>query len=42
MDVDLKSAIDDRRVHHQLSPGYVQLEEGFPHVSIIIFIVIYL
>jgi gamma-glutamyltranspeptidase len=29
MNVDLKSAIDLRRVHHQLYPDYVQSEQGF-------------
>ena len=33
MGMDLKSAIDERRIHHQLNPAYIQLEEGFPHVN---------
>ena len=32
MGMDIKTAIDDRRIHHQLSPGYAQFEEGFSHV----------
>lgn len=32
MGMDLKSAIDERRAHHQLLPTYAQLEEGFPNV----------
>lgn len=33
MGMDLKSAIDERRAHHQLLPTYAQLEEGFPNVN---------
>ena len=33
MGMDIKSAIDDRRIHHQLSPSYVEIEEGFPQVN---------
>lgn len=32
MGVDLKTAIDDRRVHHQLIPTYAEIEEDFPIV----------
>lgn len=33
MDVNIKDAIDERRVHHQLYPQDAQLEEGFNAVS---------
>lgn len=33
MDMDLKEAIDDRRVHHQLYPPEVQIENGFDWVK---------
>jgi gamma-glutamyltranspeptidase len=29
---DLKTAIDQRRVHHQLSPYYLETEDFFPKV----------
>jgi hypothetical protein len=32
MDTNIKDAIDDRRVHHQLYPEYAQIEAGFPEV----------
>lgn len=32
MGKDLKEAIDDRRVHHQLYPEVIQIEEGFESV----------
>lgn len=32
MGMDIKSAIDEPRIHHQLKPDYAQIEEGFPHV----------
>jgi gamma-glutamyltranspeptidase/glutathione hydrolase/leukotriene-C4 hydrolase len=28
-DMNLKNAIDDKRVHHQLIPDYIQFEDGF-------------
>jgi gamma-glutamyltranspeptidase/glutathione hydrolase/leukotriene-C4 hydrolase len=30
MDTDLKAAINARRVHHQLSPEYLEIESEFP------------
>lgn len=33
MDVNLKKAIDDRRLHHQLIPTYAEIEEDFPIVN---------
>ena len=33
MGVDLKTAIDDRRIHHQLIPTYAEIEEDFPLVT---------
>lgn len=34
MGMDVKSATDERRVHHQLQPAYAQVEAGFPTVII--------
>jgi gamma-glutamyltranspeptidase/glutathione hydrolase/leukotriene-C4 hydrolase len=31
--MNLKDAIDDRRVHHQLNPDYIQFEDGFDMVN---------
>jgi hypothetical protein len=31
--MDIKSAIDERRIHHQLYPNNAQLEAGFPKVD---------
>lgn len=31
--MDIKRAVDDRRIHHQLIPTYVEIEEDFPVVS---------
>ena len=32
MGMDIKSAIDDKRIYHQLKPGYVEYEKGFSKV----------
>ena len=32
MGSDIKSAIDDLRIHHQLYPEYLQIESGFSNV----------
>ena len=36
MGLDIKDAIDDRRVHHQLYPTSVDFEQGFDSVNIYI------
>lgn len=33
MGVNLKTSIDDRRLHHQLLPTYAEIEEDFPSVA---------
>ena len=33
MDQDIKSAINDYRIHHQLYPEDLSLEQGFPKVK---------
>ena len=33
MNKSLKEAIDDRRMHHQLYPEFLELENQFPDVS---------
>lgn len=33
MGMDIKDAIDDRRVHHQLYPTAADIEEGFNSVG---------
>lgn len=35
MGLDIKSAIDARRVHHQLKPDYAELEQDFPNVCLL-------
>jgi gamma-glutamyltranspeptidase/glutathione hydrolase/leukotriene-C4 hydrolase len=33
LDIDIKKSIDDKRIHHQLSPDFVQYEKGFEKVN---------